>query len=181
MWRHRRISTFAWSKLRRQRIVGDYNRRFEKKLLDMPDRCVVYGCSNKADPENGIGLHKIPFFGDDRKECRRRRKKWIDFVLRRRAHWKPTKHSKICSLHFRREDFSRMFTALPEQEKLSAPRLMADDVGPCVFPAIQTNDPEFGQIDRSPPMSERTRRMVIEYNSGNPERIWNCFACVTSE
>ena len=38
------------------------------------------------------------------------------------------------------------------QEKLSAPRLMADDVGPCVFPAIQTNDPEFGQIDRSPPM-----------------------------
>ncbi|XP_015765440.1 PREDICTED: THAP domain-containing protein 1 A-like [Acropora digitifera] len=121
----------------------------------MPDRCVVYGCSNKADPENGIGLHKIPFFGDDRKECRRRRKKWIDFVLRRRAHWKPTKHSKICSLHFRREDFSRMFTALPGQEKLSAPRLMADDVGPCVFPAIQINDPEFGQIDRSPPMSER--------------------------
>jgi len=84
---------------------------------------------------------------------------------------KPTKHSKICSLHFRREDFSWMFTALPRQEKLSAPRLMADDVGPCVFPAIQTNDPEFGQIDRLPPMSERTRRMVREYNSGNPERI----------
>ena len=55
-----------------------------------------------------------------------------------------------------------MFTALPGQEKLSAPRLMADDVGPCVFPAIQANDPEFGQIDRSPPMSERTRRMSLE-------------------
>ena len=137
----------------------------------MPDRCVAYGCSNKADAENGIGLHKIPFFGDDSKKCRTRRKKWIDFVLRRRAHWKATKHSKICSLHFRREDFSRMFTALPRQEKLSAPRLMADDVAPCVFPAIQTNDPEFGQDDRSPPMSERTRRMVVEYNSGNPERI----------
>ena len=49
-------------KLRKQRIVGDYHRRFEKKLLVMPDRCVVYGCSNKADPEKGIGLHKIPFF-----------------------------------------------------------------------------------------------------------------------
>ena len=33
MWRHRRISTFAWSKLRKQRIVGDYNRRFEKICL----------------------------------------------------------------------------------------------------------------------------------------------------
>ena len=30
--------------------------------------------------------------------------------------------SKICSLHFRSEDFSRMFTALPGQGKLSAPR-----------------------------------------------------------
>ena len=49
-------------KLRKQRIAGDYNRRFEKKLLVMPDRCVVYGCSNKADPEKGIGLHKISFF-----------------------------------------------------------------------------------------------------------------------
>ena len=150
-------------KQRKQRIVGHYNRRFEKKLLVMPDRCVAYGFSNEADPENGIGPHKIPFFGDDHKECHRRRKKWIDFVLCRRAHWKPTKYSKICSLHFRREDFSQMFTAFP--------RLMADDLGPCVFLTIQTNDPEFGQIDCSPPMSERTRRMVREYNSGNPEKI----------
>ena len=135
---------------RKQRIVGHDNHRFEKKLLVMPDRCVVYDCNNTADPENEIGLHKIPVFGDDRNECRRRRKKWIDFVLRRRAHWKPTKHSKICSLHFRREDFSRMFTALSGQEKPSSPRFMADDLGPCVFPTIQTNKSEFGQIDRSP-------------------------------
>ena len=63
-----------------------------------------------------------------------------------------------------------MFTALPGQEKLSAPRLMADDVGPCVFPAIQANDPEFGQIDRSPPMSERTRRMSFRKNLS---KAWN--------
>ena len=140
----------------------------KRNFFVMPDRCVAYGCSNKADPENRIGLHKI--FGDDCKECHRRRKKWIDFVLRRRAHWKPTKHSRICSLHFI-EDFSWMFTALPGQEKLSALRLVADNVGPCVFPAIQTNYLEFGQIDHLPPMSGRTRRMVREYNSGNPERI----------
>ena len=89
-------------------------------------------------------------------ELRCIRFRFLDFVLCRQAHWKPTKHSKICSLHFRREDFSRMFTAL---------------LRPCVFPAIQTNDPEFGQIDRSPPMSERTTKMVREYNSGNQERI----------
>ena len=30
--------------------------------------------------------------------------------------------------------------------KPSSPRFMADDLGPCVFPTIQTNDPEFGQM-----------------------------------
>ena len=120
-------------KQRKQRIVGHDNQQFEKKLLVMPDCCVSYGCNNKADPENGIGLLKILFFGDDRKECHRRWKKWIDFVLRRPAHWKPTKHFKICSVHFRREDFSQMFTALLGKEKLSSPRLMADDLGLCVF------------------------------------------------
>lgn len=126
----------------------------------MPNLCVVYGCSNKADPQKGIGLHKIPFLGDDRPECVRRRKKWVDFVLRRRAHWKPTKNSVICSLHFRREDFSRMFTTLPGQEKPTSPRLLVDELGPCVFPTIQANDPGFGEIDRTPPMSERSRRIA---------------------
>ena len=126
----------------------------------MPVRCVVYGCSETANQENGIGLHKIPFLGDDRPECVRR-KRWVDFVLRRRAHWEPSKHSKICLLHFRREDFCGMFTALPRQEKPTLPRLMADDLGTCAFPTIQANDPEFGKIDRSPAtLSKRTRRMV---------------------
>ena len=31
----------------------------------MPDRCTVYGCSKTANPDSGIGLHKILFFGDE--------------------------------------------------------------------------------------------------------------------
>ena len=31
----------------------------------IPDRCVVAGCSNIADPKKGIALHKIPFYSDD--------------------------------------------------------------------------------------------------------------------
>ena len=58
-----------------------------------------------------------------------------------------------------------MFTTLPGQEKLSSPKFIADDLGPCVLPSIQTNDPEFGQIDRSPPLSERTWRIVNTYNT----------------
>ena len=45
----------------------------------MPDACVVYGCNNVSDPPNGVGLHKIPYYGKTNPEEVRRRKKWVDF------------------------------------------------------------------------------------------------------
>ena len=44
----------------------------------MPNRCVVEGCSNVANPAGGISLHFIPFAGDERPEAKRRRKQWVD-------------------------------------------------------------------------------------------------------
>ncbi len=46
----------------------------------MPNRCVVYGCSNEPNVEKGIVLHCIPFTNDEQQETWKRRKKWIDFV-----------------------------------------------------------------------------------------------------
>ena len=51
----------------------------------MPERCVVAGCSNIKDVTNRISLHLIPFFDDDRPEVKRRRRKWVEFVNRKRA------------------------------------------------------------------------------------------------
>ena len=28
----------------------------------IPDSCIVFGCNNKSDSENGRVLHRIPFF-----------------------------------------------------------------------------------------------------------------------
>ena len=71
----------------------------------MPERCVVAGCSNIKDGENGISLHRIPFFNDECKEAKRRRRKWIKFVNRRSAKWLPSRSSVVCSVHFMLEDF----------------------------------------------------------------------------
>ena len=114
----------------------------------MPDACVVFGCSRTADPRRGIGLHRIPFFGDPREEGIKRRQKWVNFV-----------HSKICSLHFKREDFTRMFTLLPGQKISSSPRLKEDDLGPCVFPSKQANHPEF-EGSATKPQSARAKRSI---------------------
>ena len=42
----------------------------------MPNKCVVGGCSNVANPAEGISLHFIPFAGDERPEAKRRREQW---------------------------------------------------------------------------------------------------------
>ena len=50
----------------------------------MPERCVAARCSNVKDPDRNISMHKMPFFGDVCPIKRKRRKKWVDFVLERR-------------------------------------------------------------------------------------------------
>ena len=71
----------------------------------MPNRCVVEGCSNVANPAEGISLHFIPFAGDERPEAKKRRKQWVDFVHKKRGKWEPTPNSSVCSAHFAKEDF----------------------------------------------------------------------------
>jgi hypothetical protein len=37
----------------------------------MPEKCIVYGCSNTRNVKEGISLHGIPFSGDERAEARK--------------------------------------------------------------------------------------------------------------
>ena len=97
----------------------------------MPHRCVVGGCSNIWSLENGIGLHTIPFYGDERPEAKKRRKRWIDFVRLKLAQWEP---SKICSKHFKPDDFVLSYALLKDQEAPSIPYLVRDSFGITAFP-----------------------------------------------
>ena len=75
-------------------------------VKEMPTRCVAAGCGNVKNPKEGISMHFIPYYGDERPEPERRRKKWVDFVKQKRARWEPSKTSVLCSLHFKPEDFT---------------------------------------------------------------------------
>ena len=70
----------------------------------MPEKCVVFGCCNVRNKKKGIKLHPIPFYGKSDSGKQRRRKKWVDFVKLKRAHWEPTEPSAVCSEHFKEED-----------------------------------------------------------------------------
>ena len=102
----------------------------------MPDRCVVFGCNNSASLEKGISVHRIPFWNDDRPEAKRRRKLWIDFVKKKRAHWTPTQASAVCSVHFTADSYERRFGSLPGLGKPCHPRLKRDEIGIKSFPTL---------------------------------------------
>ena len=121
------------------------------KSTKMPDNCVVFGCNNPPNKKEGIALHPIPFYGKEEVEKRKRRKKWVDFVKLKRAHWEPTKYSSVCSKHFTDEDFTVRFSELTK-ESLQR-RLRRDEVGVCVFPTIHapcvSNETKSAESQRS--------------------------------
>ena len=89
--------------------VESPSKSFEN-LKEMPTRCVAAGCGNVKNPKEGISMHFIPYYGDERPEPKRRRKKWVDLVKQKvkqkRARWEPSKTSVLCSVHFKPEYFT---------------------------------------------------------------------------
>ena len=129
--------------------------------LKMPKRCVSAGCSNERNLEEGISPDKLPFYGDERPEAKKRRKKWVDFVQLKRAKWEPSQSSVLCSEHFKREDFVRSGDLGDEKNRDTSKRwLKTDYLGVNVFPSVhaKTLVPNANQK----PASKRSKRMVSE-------------------
>ena len=114
----------------------------------MPERCVAARCSNVSNPEKGVSMHEIPFFGSTNPTAQRRQKRWVDFVLSKRKDWTPEKTSSLCSLYFREEDVN---FCLNLDLKRS---LRSDKIGICVFPTIHVKE------ESEEPPSKREKHMV---------------------
>ena len=123
----------------------------KQKFQKMPHRCVCGNCGTIKDDSRNISLHTIPFYGDEGAEEIRRQKRWVDFVKQKRARWEPSKTSKVCSEHFKDEDFMRQFSK-------GSRWLERDNIGICVFPTI--HKVKVGTATMEKPPSDRERRMV---------------------
>ena len=95
-------------------------------------------------------MYEIPFWEDNSPVPAKRRKKWVNFVRRKRDKWTPTRSSVVCSKHFTEGCFEYGSITV---EKYKTPRLKKDSYGVCVFPTLDTNS-----ISESVE-SERTKRV----------------------
>ena len=125
---------------------------------EMPRRCVVYGCNSTPNRDEGISVHIIPFFGDNRPEAVARRRRWVNFVKRTRAQWEPTKNSAVCSKHFKPEDFEQPLAQSSLFPVTFLTTLRHDDFGKVAYPSIY---PTTEQAETESSQSiERKRRRV---------------------
>ena len=112
--------------------------------------------------QEGIALHTVPFYGDDRPESQKRRKRWVDFVKLKRSKWESSRTSVICSKHFKADDFvRRLDISSEEQWTPMTPWLKRDDYGINVFPSIHAST--IVEADKQP--SDRDRRMVRYFHN----------------
>lgn len=114
----------------------------------MPDVCVVFGCNNTPNQKGGAE--------DPLK--RKRRKKWVDFVQLKQAHWNPSKYSAVCSKHFRDNNFTVKFLDLTRDNRQL--RLLKDEVGVCVLPTVHTLAVQSVGESVKHAESERSKRKV---------------------
>ena len=102
----------------------------------MPNRCVAGHCGNLPNIKLGVVLHSLPFYNDERPVAKRRRRQWVDFVRAKRAKWEPTQSSKLCSAHFKPEDFMRRYHMVEGQSGPVLPRLLRDEIGVVPVPTV---------------------------------------------
>lgn len=63
--------------------------------------CSVYGCSESDKSSQQFHFYRFP----NRKKSPNRYKKWVDFC--KRKNFKPSENSRLCSKHFKPEDFNQ--------------------------------------------------------------------------
>ena len=105
----------------------------------MPNRCVAAGCSNVPDPSKSIGLHKFP---EDNDLEKKRRRLWVAFVRTKRAKWSPTATSRLCSQHFKADDFESPFITIPGTTFVSRAVLKKDAI-----PTIHSDKAEPSNVE----------------------------------
>ena len=97
----------------------------------MATTCAVPGCNAKK--KKGLSYHYLPRSDD-------RRKQWLRVIKNPRyvetTDPKELLHVRVCSQHFKDDDFRRNFMAemMPGKGNKKAATLLKDDAVPSVFP-----------------------------------------------
>jgi len=109
--------------------------------------CSAYGCSESDESSKRLHFYRFP----NREKSPNRHKKWIDFC--KRKNFKPSKTSRLCSKHFKLEDFNQSDVL---REKLMPDTKVRINLNSGVIPTLRSE-----KIDLLP--SKRDLRVKRRY------------------
>ena len=78
--------------------------------------CPVYGCNSDSQKNSDEWINFFSFPGGKTPDQQYRRKAWIEFC--KRKSFKPSSCTRICSLHFAEDAYSRTFTAVSSVDRM---------------------------------------------------------------
>lgn len=110
--------------------------------------CSAYGCSESDRSKTSLHFYRFP----SREKSPSRYKVWVDFC--KRKYFTPTRNSRLCSKHFKFQDFN--------QSDIMKNKLMPDlkvriNLNPNVVPTIRSST--SSKTDNSLTLSERNKRV----------------------
>ena len=121
---------------------------FVIKLVNMVHTCAAYGCSNRYHKDSDITFHKFPTI-----KQRVVRKKWI--YATKRSNFNPGVYARVCSVHFRSEDFDTEFARTR--------RRLKEGAIPTIF--------------KSTKAEEKVPRRVLKRVQLSPVKLHKCDQC----
>lgn len=127
----------------------------DKLIANMPSSCVAFGCKSgyhtqkQSDREQGITFHSFPLH--DSVLC----DAWVRSVHRK--DFQPSKHSKLCSLHFTESDYiqnrSDSNTARRRKKESVSIKPLRRYLKPSAIPTILPNAPHYLTNAKNEPRS----------------------------
>ncbi len=116
----------------------------------MPDHCSVPGCKSGYETKEKAGRAKVSFHKFPEKVSLRMA--WLKAIHRDLKTWTPTTYSRVCSVHFREDDYtaSRDTNIHRKQKRQNTRRSLKKEAVPSVFPNLP------GYLSTPPPTARET-------------------------
>jgi len=118
--------------------------------------CAAFGCNSDSRNEKDISWFSFP---KDTTRC----KSWVHYC--KRKHFKPSKHSKICSKHFSMAQYSRHPATMMTLGYPGARAALKDDAVPDIHVQKSTNDSDC--------LTQKTPRRAFEKRRKQEVSLFN--------
>ena len=133
----------------------------------MPHFCCAGGCTNRSDANKNISFHSLPL--NDKK----RLNIWIPKMKRDPKYFSITKHTKICSVHFTKNDFIDSIEKVKRLKSTSVPSRFEWTTATCDGEEVTVGRPALGSCIHDDEATDTVSEGEGDVFPGEPRLVYH--------